>query len=73
MHARLAHPKTAGVLAAAALLLAGCASDGPAPSQSPDPPSPVAAIEASMLLPAADMPPWNGAIVWQQADDPAVA
>jgi hypothetical protein len=61
------------MLTAAAMLFAGCGSDDPDPATSPTPtastaaPAPVAAIDASMLLPADQMPPWNGAIVWQEA------
>lgn len=58
-------------------LLAGCGSGATDPGASPTPPagtpSPIAAIDASMLLPAAGMPPWNGAIVWREADQDDLA
>lgn len=74
MSTRTALRTTVGVLAAAALLLAGCGSDDSEPSATPTPtpsaevPAPVAAIDAAMLLPADEMPPWNDAIVWEEAD-----
>ncbi len=74
MSARAKSSRTVGVLAAAMLLLVGCGSDEPDPVASPSPspsasvdaPTPLAEIDASMLLPAQDMPPWNGAITWQE-------
>ena len=41
-------------------------------SAPPDAPAPVVAIEAAMLLPAQDMPPWNGRITWQLAPPDAL-
>ena len=64
----------AGALAAATLVLAGCGSGDSEPGATATPivsakaPAPVTAIDATMLLPAEGMPPWNGAIVWQEAD-----
>jgi hypothetical protein len=52
------------------------AEDSASPTATPDAdaaaspvevPSPVAAIDASMLLPPEDMPPWSGAVDWRQA------
>ena len=64
-------PTAAGILAAL-LLLTGCTSDDAEPDATPTEtqaaPAPVAAIDATMLLPASEMPPWNDAIVWQEAD-----
>ncbi len=67
-------PATIGVLTAA-LLLAGCGSDdaepdattSTTPTASAADPAPVAAIDATMLLPASEMPPWNDAIAWREA------
>jgi hypothetical protein len=73
MDARTTRSAVVGIFAATALLFTGCGSDDPDPTTSPAPtasteaPAPVAAIDASMLLPAEQMPPWNGAIVWQEA------
>lgn len=76
MSTRTALRSTVGVLAAATLLLAGCGSDDSdtepgattSPTASAEVPAPVAALDAAMLLPADAMPPWNGAIVWEEAD-----